>query len=259
MVRTLVTGATGTLGGELLPRLRDADHEVSAASRSPPGDDTATEWVRIDLTDGTGLQEALTSSDIVIHAATAPMGDSRAVDVQGTERLLQHAADADVLNFVYVSIVGVDEIPLSYYNHKVEAEKSVETSPVPSTIVRVTQFHSFVADMLGLISRLPVWPLPMGFKIQPIDAGEVASTIVDHAATEAAGRVPEIGGPEVRTLGSLARAYRDVRGLWRPVVRLPVPGSIASSFRAGKATSPDRTVGTVTWEEWLTNESGTYS
>lgn len=257
MVRTLVTGATGTLGSKLLPRLREADHEVVAASRSPPGNDTTTEWVRMDLTDGTGLDEALLDTDIVIHAATAPMGDSKAVDVQGTKLLLQRAADAAVSNFVYVSIVGADEIPLSYYNHKIEAEEAVKDSPVPSTVVRATQFHSFVADLLGKISRLPVWPLPTAFKIQPIDAGEVATAIVDYATTVAAGRVPEVGGPEIRTLGSLVRAYRDARGLRRPVVRLPIPGSVAAGFRMGKATSPDRTVGTITWEQWLSNKYDT--
>lgn len=257
MARTLVTGATGTLGRELVPRLREAEHEVYAASRSPPDDDTTANWVRVDLTDGTGLEEALASTDIVIHAATAPMGDSEAVDVQGTKRLLQHVAKADISNFVYVSIVGADEIPFSYYNHKVEAEESVKASPVPATIVHATQFHSFVADLLGQVSRLPVWPLPTEFKVQPIDAGEVAATIVDHATIKPAGQLPEIGGPEVRTLGSLARVYRDVRGLRRPIVRFPVPGSVASGFRTGRATSPDRTVGTVTWEDWLSNKFGT--
>lgn len=92
MVRTLVTGATETLGGELLPRLRDADHEVSAASRSPPADDTATEWAHVDLTDRTGLKEALTSSDIVIHAAAALMGDSEPERRKSCTNLSQKAS-----------------------------------------------------------------------------------------------------------------------------------------------------------------------
>lgn len=49
MVQTLVTGATGTLGSELLPRLHEAEHEVYAASQSPPSNDTATKWVPVDL------------------------------------------------------------------------------------------------------------------------------------------------------------------------------------------------------------------
>lgn len=262
-IRTLLTGATGTLGRELRPRLREAGHEVRAASRSLPGDgdrdgnsgaDLAAgrvDWVELDIVDGTGLEPALEGVDAVVHAATAPRGDSEAVDVRGTERLLEAAAAAGVSNFLYVSIVGVDGIPLSYYERKLAAERAVDASDVPSTIVRATQFHSFVHELLETVSRLPVWPLPTDFRIQPIDAGEAAAAIVERATLEPGGRAPPVGGPEVRTVGELARAYRDARGLRRPVVRLPVPGAVASGFRAGEALCPDRTVGTITWEEWL--------
>lgn len=250
--RTLLTGATGTLGRALLPRLLDAGDDVRAASRSPPDGTTGeTEWVALDVTDETGLETVLEDVDVVVHAATAPRGDSEAVDVRGTERLLEAADDAGVSNFVYVSIVGVDEIPYSYYEHKLAAERAVESSAVPSTIVRATQFHSFVADLLGTVARLPIWPLPTEIPLQPIDAGEAADAIVEHATLEAAGRVPDVGGPEVRTVGELARAYRDARGSRRLIVRVPLPGAVASGFRSGGATCPDRPVGTVTWAEWL--------
>lgn len=249
--QTLLTGATGTLGRALRPRLLDAGHEVRAASRSPSSDDGDVEWVAADLTDGTGLWTAVADADVVVHAATAPRGDSEAVDVRGTRRLLEAAADAGVSNLVYVSIVGVDEIPLSYYEHKLAAERAVEASSVPSTIVRATQFHGFVHDLLGAVSRLPIWPLPTEFRLQPIDAGEVADAIVERATLEAAGRVPPVGGPAVRTVGELARTYRDAKGLGRPIVRLPLPGRVAAGFRSGAATCPKRTVGTVTWTDWL--------
>ncbi|PCR92435.1 SDR family oxidoreductase [Natrinema ejinorense] len=247
--RTLLTGATGTLGTALRPRLRDAGHDVRAASRSPPSDDGA--WVAMNLADGTGIREAIADVDVVVHAATAATGDSEAVDVRGTERLLEAAADVGVSNVVYVSIVGVDAIPYSYYRHKVAAERAVETSSVPSTIVRATQFHSFVFDLLESVARLPVWPLPTAFRLQPIHVGEAADTIAEYATPEPAGRVPDVGGPEVRTVGELARTYRDAKGLSRPLVRLPLPGEIAAGFRSGDGTCPDRTVGTVTWREWV--------
>ena len=260
-MRTLLTGATGTLGRELRPRLRDAGHEVRAASRAPPrggdGDDDGDggtengEWIELDLADGTGLEAAVEDVDVVVHAATAPRGASEAIDVRGTERLLEAAADAGVSNFLYVSIVGVDEIPLSYYEHKLAAERAVDASAVPSTIVRATQFHEFVAELLETVARLPVWPLPTDVRVQPIAAAEAAAAIAERATLEAAGRVLPVGGPEVRTVGELARAYRDRAGRRRPVVRLPIPGAVASGFRSGAATCPDRAVGTTSWEEWL--------
>lgn len=249
-VRTLVTGGTGRLGQTLLPKLREAGHEIRTTSRSPPTDDEV-EWRQMDLANGTGIRDALTTIDVVIHTASAPLGDAEAVDVDGTNRLLDAAADAGVSNFVYISIVGIEDIPYSYYEHKLTAERAVETSNVPSTILRATQFHSFVHDMLGMVARLPIWPLTTKMQLQPIDTGVVADRLVEHATPEASGRLEPIGGPEVRTAGELARAFREARGKRRPIVPMPIPSKAFSAFRDGKATCPDHAVGTVTWEEWL--------
>lgn len=254
MVRTLLTGATGTLGRALQPRLAEAGHTVRGTSRSPPGDGPADEWVELSLPDGPGIEAAVADVDVVIHAASDAQGDSEAVDARGTEQLAAAAADAGVSNFLYVSIVGIDEVPYSYYRHKLAAERAVEAADVPQTIVRITQFHEFIDTLLGMVDRLPIWPLPTKFQSQPIDVGEAADAILEHATTAPAGRVPAVGGPEVRTLGELAKAYRNARRLRRPIVRLPVPGKTAAGFRAGKATCPDRAMGTVSWETWLERE-----
>ncbi|MFD1512870.1 SDR family oxidoreductase [Halomarina rubra] len=253
MTRTLLTGATGTLGTALRPRLRAAGHTVRAASRTPVDD--ANEWTALDLATGEGVEAAVADADVVVHTASAPRGDSEAVDVEGTKRLLAAAEDAGVSNLLYVSIVGVDEIPLSYYEHKLAAERAVEASAVPSTVVRATQFHEFVADLLDGVSRLPVWPLPTRFRVQPVAVEAVAAAVVEHATPESGGRVSPVCGPEVLSLGEVARTYRTTRGLRRPVVRLPVPGAVARGFRDGAATCPDRGVG-ATWEEWLADRYG---
>jgi len=255
MATVLLTGATGVLGRELNPWLLDAGYDVRATSRSPPTNGEE-EWVELDLVDGRGIREAVSGVDIVVHAASDARGDSEAVDVRGTERLLDAATDAEVVNFVYVSIVGIDEIPYTYYEHKLEAERAIESSSVPSTIVRSTQFYPFVASLLGAVSRLPVWPLPTEVEIQPIETGEAAEAIVEYATEDATGRVPDIGGPDVLSVRQLAEAYREERGLRRPIVRLPIPGHVASAFRAGKATCPDHDIGTRTWNEWLAEQEG---
>lgn len=257
MSRVLLTGATGVLGQELCPRLLDAGHDVRATSRAPPmNNDGEVEWMAVDLAEGTGIQSAVADVDIVVHAASDPQGDSEAVDVDGTNRLLSAARGADVENFVYVSIVGIDDIPYSYYQHKRAAERAVKESPVPSTIVRSTQFYPFLASLLSYVRRLPVWPLPTAFQLQPIETGEAAEAILEHVTPAAAGRVPDIGGPEVLSGREVAEAYRDACGLWRPILRVPFPGDVAAAFRAGKATCPDRSVGETTWGEWLATQDG---
>ena len=253
MIQTLVTGATGTLGAALRPRLTAAGQAVWAASRSPPEEtDEDVKWIELDLFDDASIKSALEDVDVVIHAATAPQGDTELVDVQGTKRLLEVADESGVQNFVYPSIVGIDDIPFSYYEHKVAAETAIEDSVVPPTIVRATQFHSFVAEMLGYVAKLPVWPLPTKMQLQPIDVGEVADVIVSNATLTANGRTDPVGGPKVHSVGELAQVYRDVRGLRRPIFGLPIPGGTAAGFRAGHATCPEHTPGTVTWKEWLT-------
>jgi uncharacterized protein YbjT (DUF2867 family) len=255
MTRTLLTGATGTLGTPLRSRLLERDHELVAGSRSPP-EDAEGEWVELDLASGAGIRRALDGVDVVVHAATAPQGDSQAVDLEGTKRLLSAASEAGVSNFLYVSIVGVDRIPYSYYEHKRAAERAVEEADVPSTIVRATQFHEFVAELLGSVAKLPVWPLPTNWTLQPIAVADAADAVARHATPEASGRVPAVGGPTVHSVRELATAYREFQGLRRPILRLPVPGNVASAFRDGEATRPDRTVGSVTWSEFLGRQYG---
>ncbi len=257
-----MTGATGTLGGALVDRLVEAGWRVLAATRrldDPPptaeGDGTI-EWVKLDLVEGTGIEAGVADADAVVHAATAPQGDTMAVDVRGTERLLDAAEGAGVEHLLYPSIVGVGEIPFSYYERKREAERAVEASPVPSTTLRATQFHAFVDELLGTVAKLPVWPLPTELRAQPVDHREVADRIVDYLADGPRGRADPVGGPAVHRLGELASAYREARGLRRAVVRLPIPGGVAKGFRAGKATRPDHAVGTVTWESWLAERYG---
>lgn len=261
MIQTLVTGATGTLGTALRSRLAEAGRAVRAASRSPPNDaEGSANWVELDVTDGSNIESALENIDVVIHTATAPQGDTAAVDVQGTKRLLEAAEVAGVEHFVYPSIVGIDEIPYSYYEHKAVAETAVEESDLPTTIVRSTQFHAFVAELLDFVAKLPVWPLPTKMQLQPIDAGDVADIIVDHATLTASGRTDPVGGPEIHSARELAQAYRAARNLRRPIIRVPIPGDTVAAFRAGYATCPDHRNGVLTWEEWLAqryaNDSG---
>lgn len=257
MIQTLVTGATGTLGKALIPRLTAAGHVVRAASRSPPEDsEEGLNWVNLDLVTGSGLKPALENIDVVVHAATAPQGDTATVDVEGTKRLLVAANDAGVAHFLYPSIVGVADIPLTYYEHKAAAETAVEESEMPTTIIRSTQFHAFVAELLDIVAKLPLWPLPTNVRMQPVAVGAVADVIVDHATLTARGRPNPIGGPEIHLGRELAQVYRDVRRLRRPIIRFPIPGKTMAAFRAGHATCPDYRTGTRTWESWLETQYG---
>lgn len=251
MTDVLVTGATGTLGQALLRRLRRTGYTVHAASRTPPELSTAADaWVQLDLTDGVDA-DLMRDIDVVIHAATAPRGDTEAVDVEGTHSLVEAAADADVTNLVYVSIVGIEDIPFEYYRHKLAAEEHVVAGAVDHTIIRSTQFHPFLAQVISTLVPVPIWLIPTRMQVQPVDVGDAADYIIDHATEEAHGRIPPIGGPEVLDARRLVEQYKKTRGIWRPVVRLPIPSKTVDAFRDGKALCDDGVTGSVRWQQYL--------
>lgn len=249
----LVTGGTGTLGRAFTEAAEAAGHRVRVMSRSaaPAARAGGREWARADLVSGDGLETAVTGVDVVMHGASDPRGDPRATDVEGTGRLVEAARRAGVRHLVYPSIVGIDRIPYPYYQAKLEAERRVAASGVPHTTVRITQFHSFVDAILSRVGRFLVMPLPTKARIQSIAVEEAAALLLGYAEGPAAGRAPDAGGPEILTLGEMARSWIGARRLRRWVVHAPFPGGLARAFREGHGTAPGGRVGKETWEEWL--------
>jgi len=253
MATVLVTGGTGVLGRELAPRLAAAGHTVRIMSRGarPAGADPALEWAQADLETGQGLDQAAAGAEVIVHAASSPRRRTWQADVEGTRRLLAAAAGAGTGHFFYISIVGIDRVPFGYYKAKLAAEKLIEEAGVPWSVLRATQFHTLIDMFLHMLVRLPVAVLPRDFQFQPIDAGEVAERMVQHLAGGPSGRLPDMGGPQVRSFGDLARAWLKARGRRALVLPLPLIGQTAAGFRDGYNCTPEHAEGRITWEEWL--------
>lgn len=257
----LVTGGTGTLGRHIVRTALGAGHGVRVQSRRPrsenarAADSLAVEWRQADLASGDGVPEAVAGVDAVVHAAHDPR-KPQLVDVGGTRRLVEAARAAGVDHIIYVSIVGVDRIPFGYYRAKVEAEQIVAESGVPYSVLRATQFHSFVDQIISVAGRIPLLlPLPTDFRVQSVAAEEVAERLIRALTDGPGGRLPDLGGPEVTTLGEAAARWKVARGVRKPVVRLPLFGGFAAGFRAGYNTvteEGDRAA--VRWEDWLAQE-----
>jgi uncharacterized protein YbjT (DUF2867 family) len=81
------------------------------------------------------------------------------VDVEGTGRLLEAARGAGRPHVVHVSIVGIDRVPTQYHRSKLAAERAVIRSGLPWTVLRATQFHPFVLQLLDRLTGLPVVPV----------------------------------------------------------------------------------------------------
>ncbi len=247
MSEVLVTGGTGVLGKQVVERLSSAGIEARVLSRSGrPG------TLRGDLSTGEGLDLAVRGAQTIIHCASSPFRKARQTDVEGTKRLLEAAAKSDVSHFVYISIVGIDRASsYPYYRVKLDTERVIEGSPIPYTILRATQFYDLVLRAIRFLERMPVMVVPNGFPGQPIDAGEVAGRMVELALSDPAGRVPDIGGPEVRTVADIVRGYLEVTGQRKRTLVFRLPGKTARAFREGVLTCPNNRYGEIRWEEFL--------
>src|SRR3990172_12933053 len=149
MSRVLITGGTGVLGSEVASRLAPAGYTVRVMSRrAAPAEGARTEWAQAQIETGEGLAEAVAGVDVIVHAASSPFRRTREVDVEGTRRLLEVARAAGVAHFVYISIVGIDRIPLPHYKAKLAAERLIEESAVPYSILRAPQFFTLMDDFL---------------------------------------------------------------------------------------------------------------
>lgn len=236
MTSILVTGGTGNLGRPTVTRLRNDGHKVRVLSRTEGPDHVVG-----DLTSGTGLAAAVDDVDLIVHLAT---GQGRR-DVQQTRNLLDAAPPTT--HVVFMSIVGIDRIPLSYYRYKLEAERLVE-SRAAYTILRATQFHTLLDRVFSL--RLPTLLAP-AVRLQPIAVEDVAVRLAELVPDPASGRAPDIGGPETRTSPELARTWKAARGSRRPVVPVRAPGKVFRAFRDGAGLVDGTPYGRIAFGEYL--------
>jgi uncharacterized protein YbjT (DUF2867 family) len=259
MARILVTGGTGALGSAVAASLKTTDNRVRVLSRKPAPSalEPSLEWAQGDITTGEGLPAALANVEIVVNCT----GDARNVyqtDVLGVQRLAEAAHQAGVKHFFHISIVGIDRINLTYYQHKLRAEAAVSGSGVPYSVLRVTQFHSLLHSIL---SRMEVVPEGYGLPIahdalfQLIDTRDVAAHMLPLLLAQPAGRLPDVGGPQILSVEEIARTYLQGRGITDPVfVDLPegyFPPAAVEGYQQGANTVPGNRYGHITWADYV--------
>jgi uncharacterized protein YbjT (DUF2867 family) len=93
--------------------------------------------------------------------------------------------------------------------------------------------------------------VPGGMRFQSIDVGEVADHLVSLMEHGPAGRVPDMGGPQIRTIEEMTEAYLRIRGRKATVRSAEMPGDMFDMLRTGIILTPEHVVGTVTWEAFV--------
>jgi uncharacterized protein YbjT (DUF2867 family) len=242
-----VAGATGRVGRHVVDVLTERGHAVVPMSRASG----------VDVITGEGLAAALTSVDYVIDAATGPSPEREAATTFFTtaaHNLHEAGAHAGVKRMVVVSIVGTDRFTAGYGAAKIEHERAMLSGPVPVHVLRATQFHEFVAQLVEWGTQGEVSYVPE-MRIQPVAARTVAEVLADLATDPGRAGAPlsEIAGPQEESLVAMATLLMSRRdhplkiegvtdaadpdhGLYESGALLPGPAAL---------------LGGPTFEEWL--------
>jgi uncharacterized protein YbjT (DUF2867 family) len=224
----LITGGTGTLGRPTVERLRANRRPIRILSRRAGAD-----HVLGDVTTGAGLADAMRDVDTVLHLATS----AGSKDVEQTRNVIDAAAAAGVTHLIYISIVGVDDIPFGYFRAKLASEQIIERSGIPFTILRATQFHDLIPRFVRTQRWLPV-VLSLDIPDQPIAVEEVADRLVELVDAGPSGRVADIGGPEVLPLRELISTWQRAVGSRKPVWTIRLGGKTIRAFKESHHMTP---------------------
>jgi NADH dehydrogenase len=238
----LLTGATGLIGGELLPQLLSEGHEVRALVREPRRLAANRVHVQIalgDLADPFSMRHALRGVDTVIHLAATtrdqPQGSIEELNGLATARLLRAAERVGAERFLFFSAINASEFQRTrFFRAKALAERAVLGSPLEGIVMAPSIVYGMGDPWIELLERLSVLPaMPISgsgtARYQPIWARDVARCVV--ASLEGVGsnggdpspKRFELAGPETLTQDGVVSAVLRALGRERPLLHLPLP------------------------------------
>ena len=235
-MRVLITGATGYIGGRLVPLLLEAGHEVRCLARDPeklrrdPWRDRI-DVVQGDVLDPDSLTDALEGCEVAYYLVHSMDGDARFAerDRTGAEHFRRAADQAGVRRIVYLGGMGAGDDLSEHLSSRHEVGHVLADGATPVTELRAAVIigsGSASFEMLRYLTEvLPVMVTPrwVRTRCQPIAISDVLGILVEVGDDDGPDdHVYEIGGPDVLAYEDMMRLYAEEAGLPRRVI-VPVP------------------------------------
>ncbi len=251
--RVLVLGATGYIGGLLVPVLLERGHTVRCLVRDPAKLDRRpwagdVEVMKGDALDLESLPPAFRDVDAVyylIHSMGAGAGSDYARrDRQAASNVALVAREQAVGRIIYLGGLGAEEGELSeHLASRREVERVLAGTAVPLTVFRAAVIVGAGSVSFRMVrylaERLPVLITPrwVSTRVQPVAQDDVLRYLTDALSSpDSVGRTFEIGGSDVLTYGDMIRVYSRLRGLRRALIPVPVLTPKLSSYWVGLVT-----------------------
>lgn len=246
---TLLTGATGYVGGRLLEELESSGIPVRCMARRPENlasrvADT-TEVVRGDVFDRDSLTRAMSgvSTAYYLVHSMSDEGNFEVLERKAARLFGETARAAGVQRIIYLGGLGSGEDLSSHLETRQEVGRLLRESGVPTIELRASIIigsGSLSFEMIrALVDKLPIMTTPSWVRVlaQPIAIEDVVDYLMEARQLEIAGsRVFEIGGADVVSYADIMREYADQRGLRRLMIPVPVLTPALSSLWLGIVT-----------------------
>jgi uncharacterized protein YbjT (DUF2867 family) len=236
-VKVAVFGATGTVGGALLPALARA-HDVVAVSRHERSGDGVT-WLKADANDASSVRRALDGVEVayyLVHSLGAQDFEER--DRAAARTVADEAERAGLSQLVYLGGLGDDSPDLSpHLRSRLETQRELGSGAVPLTTLRaaivIGRGSAGFETIVALVDRLPAMICPrwVGVRTQPIAIGDVVEYLAGVCGNaHAIGESFDVGGPEVMTYREMIERVGAMRGKRPLIVEVPILTPRLSSY-----------------------------